>query len=200
MNELTMQSNPADLFENLMIDNKIRQAFLTQRKVFLWGAVNDESAKRVTNELLFLEATAPGEEITLYINSPGGVVTSGMVIYDAMQMMKSPVATVCIGLAASMGSLILSGGTKGKRSIWPSGRVMIHQPSIGGHLFGQASDLEIQAREILKTKEMGAKILATNCNKPLERVLADFERDYWMNSEESLAYGIVDHIANQTGF
>jgi ATP-dependent Clp protease protease subunit len=200
MNEATLQSNPDDLFENLSIDNKIRKAFLSQRKVFLWGAVNDESAKRVTNELLYLEATEPGKEITLYINSPGGVVTSGMVIYDSMQMMKSPVATVCIGLAASMGSLILSGGAKGKRSIWPSGRVMIHQPSIGGHLFGQASDLEIQAREILKTKEMGAKILAQNCNKSLEQVLTDFERDYWMNAEESLKYGIVDSIAEQTGF
>jgi ATP-dependent Clp protease protease subunit len=179
---------------------KFAKEFIEKRRVFLWGAVTDETAEKVVNKLLYLEATDPGKEITLYINSPGGVVTSGMIIYDAMQMITSPVATVCIGLAASMGSLILSGGEKGKRSIWPSGRVMIHQPSIGGQLYGQASDIQIHAKEIIKTKEMGAKILAENCNKSVEDVFADFERDYWMSSDESLAYGIVDNIAKTTGF
>ena len=176
-----------------------KKEFLAERKVFLWGAVHDESAKDVTNRLLYLEKQEPGKEITLYVNSPGGVVTSGMVIYDTMQMISSPVRTVCIGLAASMGSIILSGGEKGKREIWPSGRVMIHQPSIGG-LFGQASDLQIHAKEIGRTKEMSAKVLAENCGKTFEQVMADFDRDYWMNSEESLKYGIVDSLSKTTGF
>ena len=127
----------------MKFDNK----FLEQRRVFLWGAVTDESAERVVNRLLFLDANEPGKEINFYINSPGGVVTSGMVIYDAMKMISSPVNTICMGLAASMGSILLSGGEKGKRLIWPSGRVMIHQPSIGG-MYGQATDIEITALEI----------------------------------------------------
>lgn len=176
-----------------------KREFLSGRKVFLWGVVNDESARDVTNRLLYLEKHAPEKEITLYINSPGGVVTSGMVIYDTMQMISSPVHTVCVGLAASMGSIILSGGEKGKRSIWPSGRVMIHQPSIGG-LYGQASDLQIHAKEIGRTKEMSAQLLADNCGKTFEQVMSDFDRDYWMNSDESLKYGIVDSLAKKTGF
>jgi ATP-dependent Clp protease protease subunit len=204
MDNITMGTttmNSTDHFlENFSLDHKIRKEFLGRRKVFLWGAVHDESAKQVVNELLYLEALKPGEEITLYVNSPGGVVTSGMIVYDTMQMIKSPVRTVCIGLAASMGSIILSGGAKGKREIWPSGRVMIHQPSIGGVIQGQASDLAIQAKEILRTKEMGARILAENCNKSLDIILKDFERDYWMNSQESVKYGIVDKIATETGF
>ena len=130
----------------------------------------------------------------MFINSPGGAVTSGMVIYDTMQMISSPVSTVCMGLAASMGSLILSGGEKGKRFVFPSGRVMIHQPLISGQVFGQASDIQIHAEQIKKTKEMGAKILSENCKQPFDKVLKDLERDYWMNPEESIKYGIVDGI------
>ena len=169
--------------------------FLQQRKIFLWGAVYDESAEQIVNRLLYLEAKEPGKEITFYINSPGGVVTSGMVIHDTMKLISSPVATVCMGLAASMGSILLAAGEKGKRTIWPSGRVMIHQPSIGGAMQGRTSDLEIQAREIMKTKELGAQILADNCGHSLEKVMADFDRDYWMDSNEAMEYGIVDSIA-----
>lgn len=193
-------SDASEILEGLSITQKFKQEFLNKRKVFLWGAVTDETAKEVTNQLLYLESTDPGKEITLYINSPGGVVTSGMVVYDTMKMISSPVKTVCIGLAASMGSILLSGGEKGSREIWPSGRVMIHQPAIGGQLFGQASDIEIHAKEILKTKEMGAKILAENCNKSLEEIYSDFERDYWMNADESVKYGIADKISDKTGF
>lgn len=175
-------------------NTKFEREFLAQRKIFLWGTVHDESAKYVVDRLLYLEAQDPGKEITLYINSPGGVVTSGMIIYDTMQMISSPVSTVCIGLAASMGSILLSGGKKGRRFIYPSGRVMIHQPSIGGFIQGQASDIAITAKEILKTKELGAKILAQNCGKTVEQIMKDFDRDYWMNAEESVAYGIVDEI------
>ncbi len=176
----------------MKFDNK----FLEQRKIFLWGGVHDESAEKLVNRLLFLEATDPGKEITFYINSPGGVVTSGMVVYDAMQMITSPVTTICMGLAASMGSILLSGGTKGKRLIWPSGRVMIHQPSLGG-MYGQATDIEITAAEIQKIKEMSADLLAKNCGKTYEQVMKDFDRDHWMNAKQAVEYGIVDGIADK---
>ena len=188
-----------DVLKGLGDNNWFKKEFLNSRKIFLWGAVHDNSARDIVNRLLYLEAKDPGKEITLYVNSPGGVVTSGMIIYDTMQMISSPVATVCIGLAASMGSIILSGGEKGKRSIWPSGKVMIHQPSIG-QLFGQASDLQIQAKQINKTKTMSAELLARECGKTFDQVMSDFDRDYWMNAEESLSYGIVDSISKQTGF
>jgi len=193
-----MTEKTDDLIKALSFENTFHRSFLEKRKVFLWGAVTDQSAEKITNALLYLESQDPGKEITFYINSPGGVVTSGMIIYDTMKMISSPVATVCMGLAASMGSLLLSGGEKGKRSIWPSGRVMIHQPSIGG-TYGQASDLIIQANEINRTKELGAKVLADNCNKSIETIMSDFDRDYWMNAGESLEYGIVDSIATTTG-
>ncbi|MFN5335579.1 MAG: ClpP family protease [Bacteroidota bacterium] len=167
--------------------------FLEQRKIFFWGVVNDNSAKEIVNKLLYLDAIKPGEEIKLYINSPGGVVTSGMVVYDTMKMISSPVSTICMGMAASMGSILLSGGVKGKRFIYPHGEVMIHQPSIGGAQ-GTSADLEIIAEQIAKTKELGAKILAENCGKTLDQVMKDFDRDYWMNADEAVKYGIVDGV------
>jgi ATP-dependent Clp protease protease subunit len=154
--------------------------------------VDDKSSKEITDRLLYLEAINPGAEITFYINSPGGVVTSGMVIYDTMQMISSPVSTVCMGMAASMGSILLSGGTKGKRFIFPHGEVMIHQPSGGGR--GTSADLEIMAVQMQKTKEMGAQLLADNCGQTFEKVMKDFDRDYWMDAKESIEYGIVDHL------
>ena len=171
----------------------INKKYLDKRSVFLWGGVDDESAKHVIDRLLYLDAEKEGEEITLYINSPGGYVTSGMAIYDTMQMIKSPVTTICMGLAASMGSILLSGGTKGKRKIFKHGRVMIHQPSLGGFQ-GTASDIEIQSKEILKTKDLSAHILADNCGQTFDKVMKDFNRDHWLNAEEALAYGIVDGI------
>lgn len=187
-------SEKTELEKAISSVTKIKEEFLDKRMVFLWGGVNDESAEEIVNRLLFLESKDPGKEITFYINSGGGAVTSGMVIYDTMQMISSPVSTVCMGLAASMGSLLLSGGEKGKRFVFPSGRVMIHQPLIGGHIYGQASDIQIHATEIKKTKEMGARILSENCNQPFDKVMKDLERDYWMNADESIAYGIVDAV------
>ena len=169
--------------------------FIEQRKIFLWGAVDDKSAKDITARLLYLEALDPGKEITFYINSPGGVVTSGMVIYDTMQMISSPVSTVCMGMAASMGSILLSGGEKGRRFIFPSGQVMIHQPSGGGQ--GVSADLEIMAVQILKIKQMGARILANNCGQTYEKVMKDFDRDFWMDPSESVGYGIVDGVLDK---
>ncbi len=167
--------------------------FLEQRRIFLWGQVDDASAREIVSRLLYLEADKPGEEITFFINSPGGVVTSGYSILDTMSLISSPVSTVCMGLAASMGSILLSAGVKGKRFIYPKGEVMIHQPSIG-YIYGNASDLEIQARQLLKTRDSAAKILADNCSQPLERILKDFDRDYWMSAQECIEYGIVDAV------
>ncbi|MEM8899621.1 MAG: ATP-dependent Clp protease proteolytic subunit [Bacteroidota bacterium] len=175
--------------------NRFDDKFLNERKVFLWGVVDDSSAKHVVNRLMYLESKDPGKEIKFYINSPGGMVTSGMSIYDTMQMISSPVTTVCMGLAASMGSLLLSGGEKGQRYMFPNGRVMIHQPSMG-FIQGQASDIQITTEQILKTREIIAKILADNCGKKYDQVFKDFNRDYWMDAEESLEYGIVDKIAD----
>lgn len=171
-----------------IIDHKI----LENRKVFLWGQVDDHSARKVIDRLLYLELADPGKEIQLIINSPGGYVTSGMAMYDTINSISSPVSTICAGLAASMGSILLSAGAKGRRFVLPHGRVMIHQPSGGAG--GSASDIEIQLEELLKTKELGARILADNCGQTIERVKEDFDRDYWMNASESVEYGIVDGV------
>ena len=180
-----------------MLNKKLERYFFERREVYLWGVVDDKSAKEVVSKFLLLDADKPGEEIKFYINSPGGVVTSGMVMYDTMRMMKSPVSTICMGLAASMGSILLSGGVKGKRLIYPHGEVMIHQPSLGGHIRGVSADLEIQAVQTKKVKEIGAKILAQNCGKTMEQVMKDFDRDYWMDAKEAIDYGIVDGIVEK---
>ena len=188
--EETPNNLPENPMEKMMSGWMFDKKFIEQRKVFLWGPVDDKSAKEITDRLLYLEAINPGKDITFYINSPGGVVTSGMVIYDTMKMISSEVSTVCMGMAASMGSILLSGGQKGKRFIFPHGEVMIHQPSGGGR--GTSADLEIMAVQMQKTKEMGAKLLADNCGQTFEKVMKDFDRDYWMDAKESIAYGIVD--------
>ncbi|PCE63456.1 ATP-dependent Clp protease proteolytic subunit [Sediminicola luteus] len=179
------------MLEKGKIQHKIDERLLEERKVFLWGMVDDDSAKHVIDRLLYLDLQN-NEEIQLIINSPGGYVTSGFAIYDTIKALKSPVSTVCSGLAASMGSLLLSVGAKGRRFIQPHAQVMIHQPSGGAQ--GQASNIEIQAREILKTRELSARILADNCGQDYDKVRKDFDRDYWMNAQESLDYGIVDGI------
>jgi len=191
------EENPVPLtqYQNMMSGYMFDKKFIEQRKIFLWGAVDDKTAKDITDRLFYLEAIEPGKEITFYINSPGGIVTSGMVIYDTMQLISSPVHTVCFGMAASMGSILLSGGEKGKRSIFPHGEVMIHQPSGGGR--GTSADLEIMAEQIRKTKMLGAEILAKNCGQTVEKILKDFDRDYWMDAKESVAYGIVDYIKTE---
>ena len=173
------------------VQDQIDNTLLKERKVFLWGQVDDKSAKHVVDRLLYLDAVS-NEDIHFYINSPGGYVTSGFSIYDTIKSIKSPVSTICTGLAASMGSILLSAGEKGKRFIQPHARVMIHQPSGGAR--GPASDIEITAQEILKTKELSARILADNCGQDFEKVMKDFNRDHWMGAEESVEYGIVDAV------
>tara|TARA_R110002096_G_C14591724_1_gene722065 strand:- start:1323 stop:1865 length:543 start_codon:yes stop_codon:yes gene_type:complete len=179
-----------------MSENKVQNAIdsklIEERKVFLWGQVDDDSAKHVIDRLMYLDALET-KDIHLYVNSPGGYVTSGFAIYDCMKSLKSDVSTICTGFAASMGSIILSAGKKGKRFIQPHARVMIHQPSGGAR--GQASDIEITAKEIVKTKELSAQILADNCGQSFEKIIKDFNRDHWMGAEESVEYGIVDKIA-----
>lgn len=173
------------------IQDAIDSKLIEERKVFLWGQVDDKSAKHVIDRLMYLDSLET-KDIHLYINSPGGYVTSGFAIYDCMKSLKSDVSTICTGFAASMGSIILSAGTKGKRYIQPHARVMIHQPSGGAR--GPASDIEITAQEILKTKELSAQILADNCGQKLDKIMKDFNRDHWMGAEESVAYGIVDKV------
>ncbi|MEN9950686.1 MAG: hypothetical protein RLY85_1438 [Bacteroidota bacterium] len=196
-NRMDEEQEPAEngnVMENMVSGARFDKKFIEQRKIFLWGVVDDKSAKDITARLMFLDAIDPGKEIKFYINSPGGVVTSGMVIYDTMQLIKSPVSTICMGMAASMGSILLSGGEKGRRFIFPHGEVMIHQPSGGGQ--GTSADLEIMAEQIKKIKTLGAQILADNCGQSFEKVMKDFDRDYWMGAEESLQYGIVDGIVD----
>jgi ATP-dependent Clp protease protease subunit len=165
---------------------------LKDRIVFIGTAITDEIANLVVAQLLFLESDDPDKDISLYINSPGGSVTAGLAIYDTMQYIKPAVSTVCLGQAASMGAILLSGGTPTKRFALPHARVMIHQP-LGG-ASGQASDLEIQAREILKIKALLTQILARHTGQTEARIAGDSDRDYFMNAQQSLEYGIVDNV------
>ena len=180
-----------------LLMKKMEKLFLEKRAVYLWGPVDDKSARDVVSKLLLLDADKPGDEIKFYINSPGGMVTSGFVIYDTIKMIQSPVSTICMGLAASMGSILLSVGKKGKRFIYPHGEVMIHQPSLGGVFQATSADIEIHAIQIEKTKLLSAEILAANCGKTVDQILKDFDRDYWMNAQEAIEYGIVDKVLNK---
>jgi ATP-dependent Clp protease protease subunit len=170
----------------------IYSRLLKDRIVFLGSPVDDVIANLVIAQMLFLEAEDPEKDIFLYINSPGGSVTAGLAIYDTMQFIKPDVVTTCVGLAASMGAVLLCAGAKGKRAALPNARIMIHQPWGGAQ--GQASDIEIQAREILKTKEGLNRILAKHTGQPLERIEKDTDRNFWMSPEEAKAYGLIDEV------
>ena len=170
----------------------IYSRLLKDRIVFLGGEIDDNVANLVVAQLLFLEMENPDEDISLYINSPGGSVTAGMAIYDTMQYIKCDVSTICVGMAASMGAFLLAGGTKGKRFALPNAEIMIHQPS--GGTKGQATEIQIAAENILKTKEKLNRMLAANTGQPYEKVCQDTERDHYMDAEEALNYGLVDRI------
>jgi len=165
---------------------------LKDRIIFLGEEVNETSASLIVAQLLFLESEDPSKDVHLYINSPGGVITAGMAIYDTMQYIKCDVSTICVGMAASMGAFLLAGGAKGKRFALPNSEVMIHQPSGGAQ--GQATEIQITAEWILRTKKKMNEILAANCGKSVEQVAADTERDHWMTAKDALDYGIIDHI------
>ena len=172
----------------------IQRRFLEDRKVFLWGEVSDKSAREVTESLLYLEANAPGEEIIFYLNSPGGSITAGMAVFDTMQLISSPIKVIVTGMAASMGSILLCGAAKGKRLLYPHSRVLIHQPLITGRMVAVAVDINIQAEEMEKLREELNKILAETSGQPLEKIQADTDRDFYLNAEEAIEYGLADAI------
>jgi len=173
----------------------IYSRLLRERIVFLVGPVNDQTANLVVAQLLFLESETPDKDIFMYINSPGGSVSAGLSIYDTMQFIKPDVSTLCLGMAASMGSFLLMAGAAGKRAALPNSRVMIHQPSGGAQ--GQAADIEIQAREILKTREQLNRIYSERTGQSVEKIAADMERDYWMSPAEAKAYGLIDQVLDK---
>ena len=175
----------------------IQKKFLQQRKIFLWGAVTDETAKDLTEKLLYLEAVGPGKEITFYLNSPGGSITAGMAVYDTMKLITSPITVVVTGMAASMGSILLSGAPKGRRLLYPHSRVLIHQPLISGRFIGPATDINIQAKEMEKLRAELNQILADASGQPLERINRDTDRDFYLNAPEAIAYGLADRIVEK---
>ena len=173
----------------------IYSRLLKERVIFLVGEVNDQTANLVVAQLLFLESENPDKDISFYINSPGGSVSAGMAIYDTMQFIKPDVSTLCIGFAASMGAFLLAAGEKGKRFSLPNSKIMIHQ--VLGGARGQATDIEIHARDILKTREQMNRILAERTGQPLEKIARDTERDYFLNAEEAKDYGLVDQVISK---
>lgn len=196
--------DPVEVYNNNLVPMVIEQTargersydiysrLLKERIIFLTGQVNDVVSSLLCAQLLFLESENPNKEISFYINSPGGVVSAGLAIYDTMQYIRSPVSTLCLGQAASMGSLLLCAGAKGKRFALPNARVMVHQPSGGAQ--GQATDIEIQAREILKLRSKLNKIYVDHTGQPLEAIEAKLERDSYMSAEEAKAFGLVDEV------
>lgn len=176
---------------------KIQDKFLEERKIFLWGAVTDKSARELTEKLLYLETDKPGEEITFYINSPGGSITAGMAIYDTMQLISSPIKVVVTGMAASMGSILLCGASKGMRYLYPHSRVLIHQPLISGQMVAVAVDIHIQAKEMERLREELNTILAQSSGQPMEKIEKDTDRDFYMTAPEAIAYGLADKIVDK---
>jgi ATP-dependent Clp protease protease subunit len=176
---------------------QIQRKFLEQRKIFLWGAVTDESAKDLTEKLLYLEAVAPGKEINFYMNTPGGSITAGMAVYDTMQLITSPVNVIVTGMAASMGSILLSAAKKGRRYLYPHARVLIHQPLISGRMVGPASDINIQAKEMEKLRAELNQILARASGQPIDKIDRDSDRDFYLNAKEAIEYGLADKIVEK---
>ncbi len=175
----------------------MEKKFLEQRKVFLWGEVSDKSGKEVVEKLLYLEAINPGKEITFYIDTPGGSITSGMAIYDTLQLISSPITVVVTGMAASMGSILLCSAPKGKRFLFPHSRVLIHQPLLAGRMVAPAVDINIQATEMEKLREELNRILSDASGQPLEKITQDTDRDFYLNAKEAIEYGLADHIVEK---
>ncbi len=175
----------------------IQRKFLEQRKIMLWGEVSDRSCREVTEKLLYLEADAPGKDITFYLNSPGGSITAGMALYDTMKLITAPITVVVTGMAASMGSILLCAAPKGRRLLYPHARVLIHQPLIMGRIVAPAVDINIQAQEMEKIREELNKILATASGQPLEKIRRDSDRDFYLNAQEAIEYGLADSIVDK---
>ena len=175
----------------------IYSRLLKDRIIFIGEPIDDNISNLVIAQLLFLEAEDPEKDISVYVNSPGGMVTAGLAIYDTMQYIKSPISSICVGQASSMGALLLTAGTKGKRFALPNARIMIHQPM--GGFQGQATDIDIQAKEILKMRQRLNEILVHHTGQPIEKIRTDTERDYFMNGEESREYGLIDEVISRMG-
>ncbi|NKB68548.1 MAG: ATP-dependent Clp protease proteolytic subunit [Candidatus Latescibacteria bacterium] len=182
-----------DIISELQSKN-LELSLFKARKVFLWGEVDYDSARSVVTRLLALEVEDPNKEIVLYVNSPGGSLYDGLAIYDAMQAVQAPVSTVTVGMAASAGALVLTGGAKGRRFAWPHARIMIHQPLMGGQYVGSASDIEIHAQEFLRSRELVNQILADHSGQSLEQMEKDTDRNNWMSAQEAVDYGLIDGI------
>lgn len=199
--------DPVEIYNNTLVPMVIEQTargersfdiysrLLKERIIFMTGQVYDGMASLICAQLLFLESENPNKEISFYINSPGGVVSAGLAIYDTMQYVRAPVSTVCMGMAASMGSLLLTAGEKGKRFSLPNGRIMVHQPSGGAQ--GQATDIEIQAREILSLRKRLNEIYVKHTGQPVEAIEAKLERDTYMSAEEARDFGLIDQVVEQ---
>ncbi len=193
-----MSEEQEDLIKNLQ-EKDLEYRLFKARKIFLWTEVMEDTARALVTRLLTLDVEDPGKEITLYINSPGGTIHDGLAVYDAIEAIKSPVCTVCVGMAASMGAVLLACGAKGRRFAWPHARVMIHQPHIMGTITGTATDLDIRARETLRYREELNRILGEKTGKDPEKIAQDTDRDYFMSAREACEYGLIDAVINTIG-
>ena len=192
-----MAEHDDDLLKNLQ-EKSLELSLFKARKIFLWSDVNDESAKAVVTRLLSLDNESADEEIVIFINSPGGSIHDGLAVYDAMQAISAPVSTVCMGLAASMGAMLLACGARGRRFAWPHARIMIHQPLIMGTITGTATDLDIRARETIRYREELNRLLAEHTGQDVEKIAQDTDRDYFMSAEEAMEYGLIDEVITTT--
>ena len=182
--------------KNAPTDMLVNKRFLKERKIFLWGAVEDSSAKRLTSEIMYLDLVDPGKDITFYVNTPGGSVTAGMALYDTMKLVKSPITVVVTGMAASMGSILLSAPQKGRRLLYPHARVLIHQPLIMGRIQAAAVDINIQAEEMERQREELNEILAKASGQSMAKIKKDTDRDFYLNAQEAIDYGLADKIVD----
>lgn len=185
----------AEEMKKLVFGREIEEMNVKNREIFLWGPVDDDSAREIVQKIMYFDSKS-ADDITLYINSPGGAISSGMAIYDAMQYVKSDIRCICMGQAASMGAVLLAAGAKGKRFCWPNARVMIHQPLISGNMYGPASDIQIQAEEMLRIRSLLNAILAETCGKTVDEIEADTDRDNFMSAEEAKSYGLIDEVVS----
>ena len=183
-------------FKKMMAGSEIEEQLLKRREIFLWGEINDETAEAIVKKILFFDGENH-DDMTLFINSPGGVISSGLAIYDAMQYAGASISTICMGQAASMAAVILCAGAKGKRVVWEHARVLIHQPLISGNMFGPASDIQIQAEEMLRIRDNLNEILAKHTGQSIKKIAEDTDRDFFMSAEEAKSYGIIDKIVKK---
>ncbi|MDR1401739.1 MAG: ATP-dependent Clp protease proteolytic subunit [Puniceicoccales bacterium] len=186
--------SPCNCRDSCSHSSLIQKRFLKERKIFLWGGIDDKTAKDITEKFLYLELLKPGDPIDFFINTPGGSITSGMSIYDTMILISSPIRVIVTGIAASMGSILLCGAKKGNRFIYPNARVLIHQPLVMGQIVAQAVDINIQAQEMEKTRAELNRILAAASKQPIEKITKDTDRDFYMNAQEAIEYGLADKI------